>query len=74
MLDHVVSVVLVIFPDCSGLKSLSWGNSTTICIGIASEFIGCMVFHGHGGSLETFFSPHIVEIILSWELRASYIL
>jgi len=74
MLDQVVSVVVVIFPDCSGLKPLSWGNSTTICKGIASELIGCMVLHGHGRSLETFFSPHVVEIILRWELRASNIL
>jgi hypothetical protein len=73
MLNHVISIVLVIFPDCSGLKPLSWGNST-ISKGIASEFIGCMVLHGHGGSLETFFSLHVLEIILRWELRASNIL
>ena len=73
MFDQVVSIALVVFHDCSGLKPLSWGDCS-ICEGIASELIGCMVLHGHGRRLETLFSLNIVEIILCWELGASNIL
>ena len=68
-----VSIALIVFQDCSGLKLLSWGDGT-VCKGIASELIGCMILHRHGRRLETLFSFNIVEVILCWELGAFNIL